>query len=161
MAGCWGGAEGEGRNLTSDHWSMCYWDHFDYKKLRASLEKSKRHNFKKPRSSVLTGCVQNHGVMISGRENKEYGLSGRAKNTDYGNTMPFQAADSAERAERHGERIHAGLCRLRVGRKYIGELSDAQIQGGGQPFSVEPQLQMCRTCSTYAPGRNIMYRIGQ
>jgi hypothetical protein len=61
--------------------------------------------------------------------------------------VPFPAAYSAEPAERPGERIHAGLCQLSIERMHIGELSHMQLQGGGQPFSVEPELQMCHTCS--------------
>jgi hypothetical protein len=41
-----------------------------------------------------------------------------------------------------------GLCQVSVGRKSVGELSDAQMEGRGQIFSLEPELQMCRTCST-------------
>jgi hypothetical protein len=61
--------------------------------------------------------------------------------------MPFQAPYSGEAAGRP-ERVHARLCRLCVGRKLVGQLSDVQIQGGGQPFSIEPELQRCRSCST-------------
>jgi hypothetical protein len=71
------------------------------------------------------------------------------RKTKYGNTMPFQAAYSREPAGRPRERIHAGLCRLSVGRKHVGELLDARVQGGGEPFCVEPELQMCGTYSTY------------
>jgi hypothetical protein len=71
----------------------------------------------------------------------------RTRKTEYVNTMPFQASYLGEPAERPRERIHTRLCRLCVGRKQVGELSDVQIQGG-KPFSVESELQMCRTCST-------------
>jgi hypothetical protein len=70
--------------------------------------------------------------------------------------MLFQAAYLVEPAEIPGERIHAGLSGLSGGRKHVGELSDAQMQGGGQPFSVEPELQMCRSvalmgCEPFPP----------
>jgi hypothetical protein len=59
----------------------------------------------------------------------------RIRNPKYGSATPFQAASSGEPAERPGERIHARLCQMSVGRKHVGKLSDSQIQGGGQPFS--------------------------
>jgi hypothetical protein len=62
--------------------------------------------------------------------------------------VPLPAAYLAEPAQRPGERIHARLCQLSIERMHVGELSDVQLQGGGQPFSVEPELQMCHTCST-------------
>jgi hypothetical protein len=61
----------------------------------------------------------------------------------HGTTMLLPAAYSAEPAERPGERIHAGLCREIAERKHVVELSDAQFQEGSQPFSVDPELQIC------------------
>jgi hypothetical protein len=72
----------------------------------------------------------------------------RTRKTEYGNTMLFQAAYSGEPAGIPGERIHARLCGLCVGRKDVGDLSGMQIQEGGQTFSVKPELKMC-TCSTH------------
>jgi hypothetical protein len=57
-------------------------------------------------------------------------------------------ASQEEPAGRPTQRVYARPCGLCVKIKHVGELSDVQIQKGGQPFSLEPELQMCRTCST-------------
>jgi hypothetical protein len=72
----------------------------------------------------------------------------RTRYTECSNAAPLPAIYSAKPAEIPGERSDAGLLLSSAGRKYIGELSDAQVHGGGQPFSVEPELQMCCTCTT-------------
>jgi hypothetical protein len=60
----------------------------------------------------------------------------RARKTEYGNAMPFPASFSAEPAERPGERIHAGLCRLSVGRNHVGALHPLAARYPSLPIGV-------------------------
>jgi hypothetical protein len=55
----------------------------------------------------------------------------RSRYTEYGKTVPSQAAYLVEPAEISEDIVHAGLCRLSVRRDFVGELSDTQTPGDG------------------------------